>query len=300
MRIRVPGARPSLSAAWLGAAALAATLASPARALDVDAGDYTALPPGTNLGLLYYQHAERKRLYDDGDATLKNARLDSDVGILRGVHYTQIGGYTVDPQFLLPFGRLETGGQIEALGNDSGMGDLILAATVWLHNDPENKRYFGITPFVWLPTGSYDHKHSVNLGENRWKAALQAGYITPLAERVTLDLVGDVTWYGDNDELGAAKATLEQAVSYQLQTHLRYHLTPATHLGFLYSHTWGGETKVDGVKQHDRIDTGKIAVSVGHFFTPAVQGLVALGRDVTVENGFKEDWRLNLRVLKVF
>ncbi|ERK98906.1 hypothetical protein O999_02015 [Pseudomonas putida LF54] len=30
-----------------------------ALALDVDAGDYTALPKDTNLGLIYYQHAER-------------------------------------------------------------------------------------------------------------------------------------------------------------------------------------------------------------------------------------------------
>lgn len=273
---------------------------TPATALDVDAGDYTALPPGTNLGLLYYQHAERKKLYSGGDAVLSNAQLDSDVGILRGVHYTSLGGYTVDPQFLLPFGRLEAGGDINALGSTDGVGDLILAMTVWVHNDPKNKSYFGITPFVWAPTGSYDKNRALNLGENRWKAALQFGYITPLSDHVTLDLVGDATWYGKNDAFGPASATLKQDIAYQVQTHFRYSLSDATYLGFLYSHTWGGETEVNGVKQNDRLSTGKIAFTVGHFFVPTVQGLVSAGRDVTVENGFKEDWRLNLRLLKVF
>lgn len=286
---------------WMCAgAALAAAWAFPARALDVDAGDYTALPPGTNLGVLYLQHAERKKLYSNGDAVLSNARLDSDVGILRGVHYTTLGGYTVDPQFLLPFGRLDAGGDIAALGDRTGIADLIVAMTVWVHNDPKNKSYFGITPFIWLPTGSYDKDRPLNLGENRWKAALQFGYITPLSDKVTLDLVGDATWYGENDEFGPTRASLKQDVSYQVQTHFRYHINQATHLGFLYSHTWGGETEVDGVKQDDRLNNGKVAVSVGHFFTPTMQGQAALGRDVKVESGFKEDWRLNLRLLKVF
>lgn len=282
------------------ALALGLALGLPAHAMDVDAGDYTALPPGTNLGLLYYQHAERTELYSDGDTVLNDAKLKSDVGILRGVHFMDIGGYTVDPQFLLPFGQLDAGGQISALGNESGVADLILAATVWLHNDPKNKTYFGITPFLFLPTGSYDHNSVLNLGENRWKAVLQAGYITPLSEKFTLDLIGDVTWYGENDEFGPAKATLQQDLSYQAQAWLRYHLTDATHLALLYSHVWGGETEVNGMEQDDRLSTGKVALSVGHFFDPSLQGLATLGQDVSVDNGFKEDWRLNLRMLKVF
>ncbi len=280
--------------------AVVCALGRPAHAVDVDAGDYTALPAGTNLALVYYQYAERDTLYRDGDKASSDARLRSDIGILRGVHFTELGGYIVDPQFLLPFGRLDAGGAIGALGSESGIGDLILAATVWLRDDPANKTYFGITPFVWLPTGSYDSDSALNLGENRWKAALQAGYITPLSKRLTLDLVGDVTWYGDNDDLGAGGATLKQDASYQVQTHLRYHLSDATHLGFNYSHTWGGETEIDGVGQGDRLSTGKVALSMGHFFTPTVQVIVGVGKDVGVESGLEEDRRLNMRLLKVF
>lgn len=50
-----------------------------AHALNIDAGDYTALPEGTNLGLLYIQHAERNSLYSDGKQLPGNNGLDSDI-----------------------------------------------------------------------------------------------------------------------------------------------------------------------------------------------------------------------------
>lgn len=48
-------------------------------AIDVDAGDYTALPAGTNLGMVYYQYATADSLYSDGDKAPINAGLDSQV-----------------------------------------------------------------------------------------------------------------------------------------------------------------------------------------------------------------------------
>jgi hypothetical protein len=81
------------------AAAAALILVPTVARADVDAGDYTALPAGTNLGLAYYQHATRDRLYSQGNRLPINPGLDSDVGILRGVHFMELGGYVIDPQF---------------------------------------------------------------------------------------------------------------------------------------------------------------------------------------------------------
>jgi len=247
-----------------------------ALAIDVDAGDYTALPPGTNLAMGYYQFATRDALYSNG------------------------GGYTVDPQFLLPIGKLEGKDDTSTLGDASGIGDLTLAATVWLVNKPESNTYFGITPFVYVPVGSYDRKDSLNLGENRWRYALQAGYITALTPNISLDLVGDVTFYGENDELGAAKATLKQDPSYQLQGFLRYHMSPQWDLRTGISHTFGGETELNGVNQDDKLATTKMTIGTAWFITPALQLLANYGQDLSVENGFKEQNRLNVRVLKAF
>lgn len=291
-----------LSRVSIASTAVATLLLSsgPAMALDVDAGDYTALPSGTNLALLYTQFATADELYADGNKQPINAGLDSQVGVLRGVHFTEIGGYTVDPQFFLPFGRVEGKDDTSSLGDTSGVGDLALAATVWLINEPENNTYFGITPIVYAPTGSYDRDDALNLGENRWKYELQAGYITGLTSNISLDLVGDVTFYGENDELGAAKSTLKQDPSFLFQGFLRYHMSPQWDLRAGLAYATGGETEVDGVNQDNEMSDTKMTVGTGYFVTPSLQLLANYGTDLSVKNGFKEQHRLNLRILKVF
>lgn len=288
---------------WVQACTLgiAASLGGQAHAVDVDAGDYTALPEGTNLGMLYYQHAERRSLYADGHEQPGKPGLDSDIGILRGVHFMKLGGFTIDPQFLLPFGQLEGQRDTAGLGkSDAGIGDLILASTVWLVERAEAKTYFGVTPFLYVPTGRYERDHALNLGENRWKFALQAGFIQGLGDKWWLDLIGDVTWFGNNDDATAAGLTLRQSALYQGQAFLRYQLTPSFDLRVGYSRLWGGETRLDGVDQHDEPKTAKFLVGAGWFVAPKTQLLFNYGRDHSVENGFREGDRFNVRLMQMF
>lgn len=287
-------------AARILALAAGVLFASGASAFDVDAGDYTALPAGTTLAAVYYQSASRDALYANGSRVAGDNRLDSSVGILRGVHYMNVGGYTIDPQFLLPFGSLEGKGALSGLGRESGIGDLILASTLWLVNQPERGTYFGLTPFLQLPTGDYDRNRALNLGENRWRLTLQGGFITPLADKLLLDVIGDVTVFGKNDDFGPTGAKLTQKAQYQLQTHLRYNLTPSWDVRLGLSHINGGETEVDGVSSNDRQRTSKFTIGSGYFITPTLQVLANYGRDISVENGFREDNRLNLRLLTLF
>ncbi|AIO73013.1 transporter [Burkholderia multivorans] len=289
--------RLPLKLAGLASACLMA--AAPAHAIDVDAGDYTALPPGTNVGLLYYQHAERDKIYARGNR-VADGNLDSDVGILRYVHFMSIGGFTVDPQILLPFGSLRGTDNLSALGSGSGVADPILAASVWLVNDPQKKRYFGITPFIYIPVGSYDKNKALNLGENRWKFALQAGYITPLTDKITLDLIGDVTVFGNNNKFGPGEGTLKQDALVQTQAWLRYNITPTFDVRAGFSYAFGGKTKVNGVAQDDNTNTSKFSFGFAWFPAPTLQVLGTYGRDISVRNGPMESNRFNLRVLKLF
>jgi hypothetical protein len=81
-----------------------------AAALEVTAGDYEALPPGTSLALLYYQHAERNSLVTGGRQVSSNFRLDSDIALARYIHVLKLSDDAVlDPQVIVPFGRLRTG-----------------------------------------------------------------------------------------------------------------------------------------------------------------------------------------------
>jgi hypothetical protein len=270
-------------------------------AIDIDAGDYTAFADGTNLGMLYAQHAERNRLYANGQRVPGDDDLDSDIGVLRVIHFMKIGGFTVDPQFLLPFGRLKGRGDLgPVLGSGNGVGDLALAATVWAIENPADREYFGITPFLYVPTGTYDASRPLNLGENRWKYALQAGYIRGVGEKFTFDVAADVTAYGRNDKADAAGHDLTQQPTMQLQGFVRYAMTPAWDLRVGVSHAIDGETKLAGVSRHDEAHVTKIQLGTAAFVGTRTQLLATWGRDVRVDNGFMESSRINLRLLQLF
>lgn len=282
-------------------AALLALTTIRAFAIDIDAGDYTALPDGTNVGLLYAQHAQRNRLYSQGSAAPGNNGLNSDIGILRGVHFMKIGGFIVDPQFLLPFGQLKATGDLSnPLGKGSGVGDLILAATVWVVNDPANRTYLGITPFLYAPTGSYDVNKPLNLGENRWKYALQVGAIFPVSDKITIDLAADVTAYGRNNNATPDGKSQKQSVTSQMQAFARYALTPLWDIraGASWSHV-GNQTLADTSLNSGSNNT-KIQLGTAIFISPTTQLLATWGQDIKVTNGFHESSRINLRLLQIF
>ncbi|MGS0893603.1 transporter [Burkholderia stagnalis] len=282
-------------------ATIAGALSIPtaAFAINIDAGDYTALPDGANIAALYYQHAENTRIYANG-SRIAGGDITSDIGIARFIHFMSVGGFTIDPQVLIPFGHVGGTGDMSALGNNTGIGDVIFAATVWVINHPESNTYLGITPFIYAPTGSYDASRGVNLGENRWKFALQAGFITPLAPKVVLDLSADGTAFTPNHNYGAAGVTMTESPLFQAQGWLRYQLTSTLDLRVGGSYVFGGNQTVAGVSQSNRQSTPSFLVGAAWFPSKTWQIIALYGRQTSTENGPLETERFNLRVAHFF
>jgi len=271
-----------------------------AYAVTVDSGDWTAPTPGVDLGFIYQQYASRSDLYVNGNKTLSNADLNSYVTILRYTHPISIGGFVVNPQFLLPFGTLKAEGNMAALGKTSGFGDLILAAPIWLVNKPKEHTYLSIAPYLFLPTGSYDKNRPLNLGENRWKGDLQVGAMIGLGKKFSTELTGDVMWYGNNTKFGSASATLKQDQSFQVQAYLNWYYTPTTTLAIGSSWTSGGTQSVDSLSQNNPIGTTSAILTASTWVDKHTQLMFSFGRDLSVRNGFKEDTRFNIRLLRAF
>ncbi|NMG32907.1 transporter [Azoarcus sp. TTM-91] len=290
----------SLTLALLASLGLLAGGAGAAE-IATDPGDYAALPPGTDLGILYLQHTERDAYYAGGDKLPGRFRLETDIGLLRWVHYARLGDYVIDPQLILPFGtvRLKTPFAGLSSTSASGVGDPLVGGTLWLVNQAEEKRWLGLSAFVSIPVGSYDDdKGPVNVGENRWKGIFQAGYVTALPANFMLDLIGEYAVYGENDDFLGMKR--KQDPSYGLQAHLRYLFSPSTHAAVSYYRDYGGETKLDGVRQDDRLRNDRWLLTFATFVAPTVQLQAQYGQALRVENGARESSRFNLRLLKVF
>lgn len=276
--------------------------ASGAFAAEADPGDYVAAPPGTDLGLLYYQHSSADTYRDEhGNKVAGHSRFRSDIGIFRYVHFAELWGYTIDPQVVVPFGRIDDARLAGAsIRGNSGVGDPQFTATLWLVSDPAQKRWFGISPFVVVPLGTYDKHEVFNLGENRWKGILQAGYVQGLGEHFSWDWIGDVTWYGRNNEGGDGSQTLKQQQSYQMINWLSYHIDGRSRVSAGYSTVHGGKQELDGVDtgSRTRVDQWRAlyATQVG----AASQFQVALAKDLNVRGGFERDYQLNFRIAHSF
>ena len=278
---------------------LAPLLPATAMALDIDGGDYTPLPAGTNMALLYYQHGESHDAYAHGQGVPGSSHLSQDVGILRMIHFMEVGGFTLDPQFLLPFGHVNGKQSGSDLGSGNGVGDLILANTVWLVNNAASHTYFGVTPMITLPTGSYDKDDALNIGQNRYKYTLQLGLSQQLIDRLTLDAAFDGTHFGDNDHYGSTHSTLAQRTLYQGQVILRYNVLSNLDIRTSYSRQWGGEQFVDGVSQ-GRPGERKYSIGTAYMLPTKTQLILGWGRDTSIDNGFKTQSQVNLRIAQIF
>ncbi|MEG0859203.1 MAG: transporter [Pseudomonas sp.] len=278
---------------------------SNALAVDVNAGDYTALPAGTNVAAWYQQYSHADRFNADGAAdSRRDTRLKSNISILRLIHFMDIGGITVDPQILLPFGHVydaRIAGQ--SLGSASGLADPIIGATFWLVNQPAagaSGRYFGITPLLYLPWGNYDKDDALNLGENRFKGDLQLGWVEPLWGKFSMELYADVVVYGHNNDAGNGTQTLKQNPTYQLQSNLRYDFNPSQRLALGYSASTGGKQYLDGDYTGQKTQVQQVRAEFQQMLGQKVQVSAQLTQDVAVTGGFQEDIGVNLRALLLF
>lgn len=277
---------------------LSTVAATTAQAVDLDGGDYDPAKPGTTLALVYLQHADRNEQDSGGQKVPGDNRLNTDVGIFRLVHYVNIGGLTVAPQILIPVVASQGRGDQALLGKQTGIGDIILAAPVWFVNRPSSNTYFGFTPYLYIPTGDYSPTRSLNAGEDRWKLNLQAAGTVRIVPKLAWDAGIDVTFYG---KTGAkyAGGRMTQKVGYQVQTSIRYFVSNSFDLRGGISHAEGGDWTQNALANKGFSQT-KFWVGTAVKPSAATQVIVTYGKDLDVRNGFKEQDRVNVRLLYAF
>lgn len=294
----------SRGAAATYAAASIMLAAGPASAIDVDPGDYTALPPGTSAFLLYGQYAQRNSINVLGTGTIgQGYELDSAVGIARFVHWIEIAGIVVDPQILIPVGSLYNGRLAGSrVPSATGLANPIVAATAWLINkpDPVYATYFGITPFFTIPIGKFDPNAALNIGSDTFQATLQAGYIQGFAPKFHFEFYGDATFSTDSRVGGPARQSLQQDPSFQLQSYLRYEVADGIFLTAGHSYTFGGDQYIGGIRNGLRTEGHQVRGIVQAFLDPTTQIQVGLFHDFGVRGGFAQDVGVRVRYLKIF
>lgn len=274
---------------------------SHAEELAVDPNDVIAPPTGTTITALYSINSKSNKLYNDGDMVLNNADLQTNIGLLRLGHNFKVAGLQVMPQVLLPYGRLDLGNDLgnQPARTQSGFGDPIIGATTWLIADPESKTWLGIPAYISLPMGKYEAQHGAfNIGENRWKAITQLGFAKGLTDKIYVEAIGELSFYGKNDNFYGMK--MQQDPTQSLMGHLTYKVSDKTSMSMSYYHTFGGESKVDGIDQSDAKNNNRWLATASSWIAPGLNIQLQYGQDIHVKNGLKQSDRINLRLAKVF
>lgn len=170
-----------------------------------------------------------------------------------------------------------------------------LSATLWPLADRERGEYLGFT-LVWFePTGNYSNQRILNIGENRRKLSLVAGWSTPLASALRLELIPELTFHSTNKDYLGSRARKQDA-TIALTGYLRWRIAPQWELLAGAQGNGGGETRVNGIDQNDAVRNTRLMLGTSHFLDRNTVLTIRYGTDAATENGFKlqREWLLRI------
>lgn len=269
-------------------------------AIDVSPGAYIPAPAGKSIGMLYLGGGSADSYTPRKGPSLDNdTRLKTQSALLRLFYMDDIANTRVQYQLAVPYGRQDLKLNGRDIGDTTGYADPFVAVTAWPINDPANKEYLGVSSYLYMPLGKFDHDSSLNMGSNRYVVAFQAGHSKAWGSW-RLDTNVDVSFYTDNDESGVAKGRLEQDPTFVLQPWLSYTFANRLTTSVGFTKAWGGRSELEGIDTNRATDSLRGRVGMGYWVTPKAQVYAEMARDLEVEGGYKFDYTGFLRLTYVY
>jgi hypothetical protein len=270
---------------------------------DVVPTDYMATESGSTYMTLYGYERIQDGPYSKNNKATPDL-LNSAISILRISHSLTIDNMQVTPMIVIPYATASSHGQIlpHAIGEKTaGFGDIRIGNTVWLKKNSIEKEYFAITTTISIPTGKYDKKQSLNIGEDRYKAILSAGYTKRIASsnngELFFEISPEIAYYWASKD--SQSKTVTQKPTYAVTEYIRYRPRPIYSVFIGAQQNFGGETSINGAPQNNEANNQKLMIG-GIVFVFDTQIMLRYGKDVAVKNGFGLKDELLLRLQKRF
>jgi hypothetical protein len=289
--------------AFSGLACLALSLGATGQAQgqEIEPNEFVPAPAGTNLLLGYYVYGHNTTYNLAHGPTFKDSGVEINVGIARYVHYFDVAGHPAVLQILQPFGSL-SGAHVDAarVGSAFGAQNTILSAAFWPYANQATKTYFITTFFLYPPDGTYDKTSPINLGDNRWSGDVQVGLSKGIGDHFSFDAEFDATIYGDNDQYVPGNLRESQNPILRGQLWLNWAWSRAFTTSIGWEGFFGGRQQVNGTFTGATGEEQRIRAAASLFLSPTFQTVLELNHDVERTGGFKQDFGLTVRLLKVF
>jgi hypothetical protein len=219
---------------------------------------------------------------------------------LSGYYFDQVDQVPVVYTASTAFERSEGQRTTPALDQKmSGVDDLRLGVGFWPYVDEAKGRYLLLGSVLALPTGKYDPAQTVNIGENRKRITLLAGYATAVSETLSWDSFLLYNRFGSNPNyLNLGKQTQDDSSSFT--TYLTQEVAPHTNIyaGLEYIH--GSDIYLNGAKAADgqRDLRGYLGGSMP-VSRKDILGM-RLGKTLRATTGLNEDSQLILSLTHLF
>lgn len=269
---------------------------------DVLPADFFPLATGTTTFALYAYDRQFSGPYSRGTKLL-DGELSSEIIALRAGHFIEVAGMPVSLVTVLPWSQntISPAPLAAAMGEKArGLGDLRFGATGWLVANRESGEYLGINGLLFVPTGDYNNRQVLNVGENRYKFTANGGWIKPLGKGFIFELLPEIAWFGDNTDYAGSR-TLSQKTAYAITSYLRYRANQnwQFHLGGQVNR--GGETRINNVDQNNAPNNSRLMLGTTYLTDDkSHQWIFRVARDAEVKNGFKTGNEFMVRYLKMF
>ena len=304
MRMRKFAAAQWLSQLGLcGLVCLSLTMgsATKVKAQEIEPYDFVPLPTGTNLAIGYYIYGHNTEFNVARGNTIKDSGLEVNIAVARYVHFVDIGGHPAGFQIIQPFGSLSAAHiDGERLGSAFGAQNIQLSAFIWPYVNTVTKTNVNLTGYIYPPTGTYDRRSPINVGDNRWRGDIQLGLSQGITDNLAVDLDFDTQIYGDNSNYFPGNQRLSQDPTYRAQVWVNWRWNPAFTTSIGYEGFFGGSQQVNGFFDGSKTEEQRIRANASLFLTPRLQTMLELNHDVKVVGGFKQDFGTTLRVVYVF
>jgi hypothetical protein len=186
----------------------------------------------------------------------------------------------------VPYADGHLNGTVEGLAREiyrSGLGDIRTRFVLNLKGTPamtlpefvkhNHKNNIGVSLVVSAPTGQYNPRKVVNIGQNRWAFKPEVG-LSKIYQKWQMDIYGGVWFFTKNDNFLGGTQSQNPIGSFQF--HLSYNLRPGLWFGLNTNFYTGGRTIVNGVpgtvKQNNSRIGGTVAIPAakGHILKFAV------------------------------
>ena len=203
---------------------------SPAGAQELEPRAYRALPVGLHYGLLVYSFSTGNVLVDP-TAPVEGLELEISTLTAGYIRTFSLFGRSSSVAVLLPYVFASGSGRVHgvpASGSRSAPADARLRLAVNLLGGPamsvaefaqhRQKRTFGASFAVALPTGQYNSEKIVNFGANRWGFKPEIGYSAQRGRWIN-DLAVGVWLFTSNEQLRQRPENLRLRRSFSAQPH---------------------------------------------------------------------------------